>query len=263
MGTFNTQGIPAWKIKRVLIALNGFSTAAKLSDAVSDDPNYGSGSTGIGETVAQRILDRRAAQQFNRFTEVDQLQNIDGLSQDKFQDMVYSFGTTAAEQFKLDMYDGVILDNWILEYDRTEFAVTADFTALVQDEAAFKNWVAQRVADLAVQRTGDSSKGPVATQELQASARETYASANVGSYALALWFFRFDEDNWFSYDRVREETTAYLDRPSFFGENLELRMFYGFNNRGLLANSVTTTGLPVVVNFLEQAITIWSAQLND
>lgn len=263
MGTFSTQGIAPWILRRIIHSLNGFQTAAQISDAVVDDPNYGTGSTGIGETVAQRILDRRAAQQFNRFSDIDQLQNIDGLSQDKFQDMVYSFGVAAAEQFRLGMYDGVILDNFILQYDRVVFEDEVAFKALVDNPTAFKTWVGEQVASLAVQRTGDSTKGPIATQRLQDSCMESYFSGNVGAYALALWFFRFDQDNWFSFDRVHEEIVKYLDSATFTKDRTELRLFYGFENNGVLANPITPTGLPVVVNYLEQAISIWSGQLND
>lgn len=263
MGNFSSQGIEPWVLKRIIHALNSFSTAADLADAVQDDPNYGSGSSGLGETVAQRILDRRAEQQFNRFTDIDQLQGIDGFGQDKFQDLVYTFGVSAAEQFKQGMYNGVILSNWILEYDRTVFTDSAAFLQLVDDPAAFEAWVADKVSDLAIQRTGDNSKGPEAARQLRNSCRETYFSGNIGSYALALWFFRFDEDNWFSYDRVREETEKYLASAPFVSDRAELRLFYGFENNGLLANPITVTGLPVVVNYLEQAITVWSSQLND
>lgn len=44
---------------------------------------------------------------------------------------------------------------------------------------------------------------------------------------------------------------------------LELHLYKGFDNTGVLVSAVMQDDLPVVVNRGERAITIWTCQLND
>ena len=69
--------------------------AEPTAGPVRDSPYFGL-PTGydIGITVAQRILEKRAALPEHQFTELTQLSNIRGFGEDKFADLVYSFGPT-------------------------------------------------------------------------------------------------------------------------------------------------------------------------
>ncbi|HHG83420.1 MAG TPA: hypothetical protein ENJ82_01625 [Bacteroidetes bacterium] len=263
MEQFSIKNIAYWKLKCILNALNSFPNAPELSAAVQAAPGLEPGLPALEEALAQRIFDRKAAQQHGRFTAIGQLQNIDGLSQDKLQNLVYSFGISAAEQFKLSMYHDLLQDNWVLNYDRSEFPDERAFLNLVDNPTAFKSWLADKVAELAVQKTGQANNGPLAQKSLNNACVESFYSGYVGSYSMALWFFRFDEDNWFSFDRVHEKTEIYLSSPAYARDRIELRNFVGFENSGLLANPITVSGLPVTVNYMEQTISIWSCQLND
>ncbi len=84
-------------------------------------------------------------------------------------------------------------------------------------------------------------------------------SGFIASYQFAVVFLKFDEDNWFSYDSVREKTYTYLDSG-----NKKFRLYKGFYHTGVLSgDGISMIDLPVVIDEKEQTITIWSAELYD
>ncbi len=262
MGQFSIRGVEPWILKRIMTNLNRFETVTELSKAVRDNPSNGSGYD-IGEKVAQRILDRRSELPCDQFTSIGQLKAVAGLGDDKFQDLVYTFGNPAAELFRAEMYDRIIGYNWNLAFHRVQFEDQDEFLALVDDMAGFREWMVYTVAELAEKRTGNCELFERITAQIASSCIQEYTNGDVAAYAFALWFYRFDQDNWFTFEAVRQVAADYLDYFTNPMERTELRMFYGFQNQGLLAQPVTITGLPVVVNYAEKAITIWSAELID
>ena len=102
MAIFTSDGIDLETQKRILNFLNEATTAADIAGTepqegpVHDDTTKGYGDQvkdyDIGLKVAQRILDKRATLGTSGFTDLSQLSNIDGFGQDKFDDLVYSFG---------------------------------------------------------------------------------------------------------------------------------------------------------------------------
>ncbi len=263
MGQFSIRGIEPWILKRIIAKLNTFTTAGEISKAVKDNPATGYGGYDIGETVAQRILDRRAEMPSDKFTSIGQLKAVSGLGDDKFGDLVYSFGNPSAELFRSEMYDRIIGYNWNLSFHRVEFADQDEFLALVDDMSVFREWMVYTIAELAEKRTGNCEVFEKVMNQISNATVEAYPNGHIASFVLALWFYRFDQDNWFTFDAVREVTENYLEFFTNPMERTELRMLYSFENQGLLAQPVTVNGLPVVVNYAERAITIWSAELID
>jgi len=102
MATFTELGIDNATKNRILNFLNSAINAVAIAGVepqkgpVLDDPSTGYGDQiddyDIGLTVAQRIIDKRNTFSGNTFTSLAQLSNINGLGQDKFNDLVYSFG---------------------------------------------------------------------------------------------------------------------------------------------------------------------------
>ncbi len=102
MATFTSTGIDPEIQQRVLEFLNSALTASEIAGIepqegpIFDDPTKGYGNQvrdyDIGLTVAQRILDKRATLGAFGFTDLSQLSNIRGFGQDKFDDLIYSFG---------------------------------------------------------------------------------------------------------------------------------------------------------------------------
>jgi len=254
------QGIASWKLRRLIDALNSFQMATQLAEAVEAELPAG---FQFDELLAQAILDQRALLKGGRYSDASQLDAVPGLTPSDLDNLVLAFGLPSAELFVRSMYDGVILQNWQLAYDRTEFPDEITFSELVDDPNAFDKWLLRRVKQLVEARTGSSQTAKAARKSLRMACPETFPSGNVASYALALWFYRFDQDNWFSFDQVRTETERYLDYFVLFNDRTELRLYTGFENAGTLSTAITVTGLPVVVNYAERAITIWSASLFD
>ena len=264
MGQFSAAGLEAWVIKRILAFFNRAITAKDITEGVlKDDPGTGTGKYVIGEVVAQRILDQRNLLTGRQFTDIEQLMDIQGMGVDKFHDLVYTFSVPAAEAFKEGMYTNVIGENWILEAHTTRFEDSTEFMNLVNDPEAYQKWLAKEIGEIAEEKYGIKNAGKIARKMLNHSCPVDYESGHLASYAFALWFYRFDQDNWFGFEDVREQAELYLDFMPNPEERIALSMYVGFENRNFLAHSVTVTDLPVVVNYAEQAITIWTAQLND
>ena len=101
MGNLNTAGVSADVRTRMLNYLNYVPSAAWLAGKepshgpILDDPTLGYGDNvndyDIGLTVAKRILNKKNSLAGQQFTTLNQLNGIDYLGQDKFDDLVYTF----------------------------------------------------------------------------------------------------------------------------------------------------------------------------
>lgn len=273
MAIFSDEGIRPAVQQRILDFLNNARTPDDITGddqvqaPVLDDPNSGEGDQvndyTIGDIVAERIITKRASLVGGRYNSVEELSNIPGFGLDKFNDLVYTFSMSSAERFKLEMYKNVILDNWELEYDLTEFADEAHFLNIVDNESEFREFVSRRLVKISFDQYQNQGLADVAGTLLNGLYIDKYFSGFIGAYALALWFFRFDADNWFSYNRVQDTCSLYLDGYSYVRDRRELRLFKGYPNAGVIANSVTVDDLPVVVDYAQRSIAIWRATLND
>ncbi len=85
---------------------------------------------------------------------------------------------------------------------------------------------------------------------------DVYSSGFLGSYAFALWFMEFDQDNWFSFDDVLKETKRYLNSYSSISDRKELRMIKG-------SFPPMKLDLPVVVDYENLSVTVWTGELRD
>ncbi|TAE57125.1 MAG: hypothetical protein EAZ89_04150, partial [Bacteroidetes bacterium] len=277
-------------IRRGLSLLNRFREADAFSipeytlegEEVPPGADYG-----IGKVVAQRILDLRETLLGQRFTSFSQLSDIQGLGEDKLDDLLQSSRYPAAEAFRRSMYRGVIMSNFILSYDSIVFedeksfletAIMSNFilsydSIVFEDEKSFletaaspqalRSLVAARVAALCYEKYHNQELSRVAPRLLENLPLDTYTVANTAAYALALWFYRFDSDNWFTFDRVLKACMDYLEYYDQWSDRAELYFFKGFDNTWVLADPVTVSDLPFVVNYAEQSITLWTCQLND
>ena len=157
-----------------------------------------------------------------------------------------------AEEFIADMTKDILGENFSLK----TFSFTLDeekFEKTVGRQLAFRNFVNDRLLDLAAKECALCATTYI----------DTFSSGLQGAYALALWFFRFDEDNWFSFDQVLEKTKAYLNGVSKWNDRLELRLFKGFSLKGILTEAISGPDLPVVVNHGDKTVTIISCELRD
>jgi hypothetical protein len=250
-------------IERILHFLNEVKTVADITDPNIVHDHEGGGYT-IGEEVAQRILDKRNSLPARRFVAIKELTDgVPGFGDDKLKDLAHSIAIPAAKYFRGKMYDGVIFDNWELNHHTFHFDDRADFFDLVQNEWRFTAWLGEQVEQIALQKFDNPKAARLANLLLQRCPLETYPDSHYGSFVFAFWFYQFDADNWFSFEKVRSVIEDYLSYYIKNHHRLEFRLFKGFENSGLLANPVTRPDLPVVVNYGEQELSIWTAQLND
>jgi hypothetical protein len=170
---------------------------------------------------------------------------------------------TADTAFRAAMYNEVIQSNWELEHHTIQFEDKADFDAIINSASTFVNFVATQVELISNEKYSNSKAAELAGELLKKCYLEPFPDPHYGAYALAFWFYQFDADNWFTFDKVRQETEQYLNFYSNWDDRLELFLFKGFDNAGILVSAVTQEDLPVVINHGENAITIWTAQLND
>lgn len=256
------KDLPAFAEKRFLYFFNHVPGAKEIASVQWKTSDKDADEYGLGETVAQRIIDARNSLERKKFTDLSAFEEIPGLGHEKLKDIVSTFSIPAADLFLRDMRKGVIQSNFELTYYSIPFDQPASFEAVVSNPRLFKYTVAKYAKELASE--GVSQEKLVAAEEsLRSSYVETYKNGFVGSYAFALWFFRFDADNWFTFEQVRTCTESYLDITLLSSDRQELHLFKGFQAGEILVGGICPEDLPVVVNHDEHLITLWGGQLFD
>lgn len=237
-----------------------------LDGTIQDDPADGPGTT-LGRTLAARILRERNLLPNRRFTDFDQIDQIKGVGPGTIQDLVYSFGTSADEAFRKAMYErGTIYEeNWPLEYFRFTLDEQEAFSAIAQDKEQLRRFVVEKIDEICQERAVKDENRAAMLADLNAAYIDDYSNSTpIASYALALWFYDFDADNWFSWEHIQQQTLAYFDHnANTYPWFMELHLFKGFRNRGIISPGICPDALPVVVNWAEQSITCWISALYD
>ncbi len=262
MAKFTQEGIDPILVNRILAFINRVRDAESFVAQTPVNPTDPSDKW-VGETVASRILGVRNAIPGRRLKDLAQLSDIQGFGQEKFEDMLQIFQVDPSEAFRLAMYNGVLLENWILLHDTTTITPKAEFLDTVDNECNFRTYISHELKRICQERFQNQQAAKLAERTLDGKYLERFEDAHLGSYPFAFWFYKIDMDNWFSFDTVRAKTEAYLSTYIASNHRLELRFFKGFNNSNILNTPLNTKDLPVVVNYAEQSISIWSAQLND
>ncbi|MEM9984574.1 MAG: hypothetical protein AAF804_05710 [Bacteroidota bacterium] len=261
--------IPFWTPSRLLHHLNRAQETGDLLHpqgqfpGVRDDPSQGGEGYGLGETVAQAMLDFRKKLPRRRYSRVAELLQVPGLGEDKLKDLLFSFGYAADERFVQMMREQVLGSNWTLEADTTEVLDGVRFLDLVDTPSRFEQFVGNRVQQLAYRHLQNETSAKLSAALMRQAYLETFPEGHLGSYALALWFYRFDQDNWFGFEQVRKVIAPYLEGGPSFSKRRELRLFKGFSNSGILVPGICPADLPVVVNYEEQKVTLYLCYLLD
>lgn len=272
MGQLSTQHLDHWVVKRILSFLNEVRdvndlVSSEAESVVKDDPSTGTEGYGIGKVVAERIIEQRDQLPARRFRDITQLNGIKGFEQDKFNDLAHSVGVTAAEAFVNRLFDTeILLSNWSVQHHTTHFNDEMTFYQIVENEGSFIGWVADTIQEIAVQRHSNHLVAELSAEAVYSSYLDSFETGHYGSFAWAFWFYRFDADNWFTYEVIRQAIDDYFNYYGYYSgsdNRIEFHLFKGFLNDGLLTEGITVRDLPVTVNFAEQSISIWSAELFD
>ena len=263
--SLNTQDVDAFTTRRILAYLNGLQSADELVQDIKDDPESGTADSGyaIGAEVAERILSYRNTLRARRFSSLAELEQIEGFGQDKFNDLVFTMSESAEDWFIKSLYDGIILDNWTVRYYDEQFDDSTSFLHIARNESALVDWVANRVFNASMEHTQHRVAANLAGELARDRFIEPHEEAYIASYAWALWFYRIDPGNWFSFDRIRVVIEDFLSTYYGISELIELRLFKGYEDRGALTNGITAPDLPVTINHAEQRIAFWTAELFD
>ncbi len=267
MSTNSHPNIPLWIQNRIISFFNYARNVSMVLDGtIKDDPSDGEGSA-MGATLAARILREKNALPNRRFTDFEQIDNIRGVGEGTIQDLVYSFGKSADETFKKAMYDsGTIYEaNWPLEYFRFTIEEKDAFTTIAQSNENLNQFIIDKVGIVCSEKNVEVEKRDTMIAELSNAYIDNYSNSTpAAAYALALWFYEFDADNWFSWEGIQEQTVQYFDHNSnTYPWFMDLYFFKGFINRGIINPGISPEDLPVIVNWAEQSITFWVSALYD
>lgn len=259
--------IPLWVQNRIVGFFNWARNVDMILDGtIKDDPSDGPGST-MGRTLAARILRERNALPRRRFSKLEEIDNIRGVGPGTMQDLVYSFGVSADEAFQKSMYDSgtIYRENWPLEYFRYTFDDQEMFAETAQGQEKLRAFVVEKVEAVCRERSVGEKELTTMLSDLAGAYIDTYSNSTpIAGYALAVYFYDFDADNWFSWERIQEQTIGYFDHNSnTYPWLMDLHFFRGFINRGIISPGIAPDALPVVVNWAEQAISFWVTTLYD
>jgi hypothetical protein len=256
------MSLQSFEKERILAFVNRAQRVEDLTEPALLKDADGQGYT-IGREVARRILDIRETLPLQRFLGFEQLDAVPGVGRDKLADLAASVAPPAAETFRERMFAQLLGENWSLTPHTTFFDDRRSFFDLVQSNSRFTEWTGGQVEQLALQTVDNQTFGNLVRQLLEKCPLECWDNSHYGAIAFAFWFYRFDADNWFTLERVREETERYLTYYQKHQHRLELRFFKSFPNSRVLVDAISPPDLPVVVNYGEQEVTIWTCALRD
>lgn len=263
MGQIKTDNLNELTQKRILHFLNqSFETEQfqQIKPMLESDKDYW-----IGDTVAQRIIEHRSQLPTFRYESLDQLQDIPGFGQDKLDDLVTLLDKPADVYFQERMQRNVLPENFPLSFAQITFENEEAFQEAASNTSLFSNLVAEQVARSLQNDDNTTFQVPLLAAEiLKKSYLDIIDQDYLAPYEMANWFYAFDADNWFSYERVFSECAHYLEGANLYTDRRELRIFRGFpTNLTLASRGISPQRLPVVLNFEEKLITLWWASLFD
>ncbi|MEL6131988.1 MAG: hypothetical protein AAFR59_01350 [Bacteroidota bacterium] len=260
MGQLSFSNVSEAASARLLDFLNrAYSAKDILNLRLIKEGEEGTTDYGIGRTVAGRLISRKRGLPGRRYTDLSQLNGVQGFGQDKFDDLVSTFSISSAERFKRNLFEQQILfENWEVRYHSVVFDTEAAFRDATKDALSICKVVQDNIHEIA----DDNPDHLIKVKDQIAHAYfQTYQEGFLGSYEFALWFFKFDQDNWFSFERIREPLEAYLSEVD--SNAYDAIQFYKGVENYLLLNGITVTDLPVVIMEAERSITFWTAALFD
>ncbi|MEM9528804.1 MAG: hypothetical protein AAGA31_19495 [Bacteroidota bacterium] len=248
---------PDWVLTRLLGFLNYSFSADRLLSApeLKDDPDSGpEGGYAIGEKVAQNITDHRRSLPTRRYTSTEDILSVPGLGQDKLNDLLHSFSTSADEAYTNALRRGPIGENWELT------ATTVSFRDDIQYRAATAGLDLLKIQAARLYAQANKLQERTTIPQFRSAYVATQAEAHPASFAFAQWWYYFDQDNWFSFEQMRLLCEKYLSHH--WGDDLSLCLFHFYNDTPL--NSIWHRDVvPVVLNPAERKMTLWGVQLND
>ena len=262
MAQLNTDHLSELVSKRILQFFNNAFQAEQIQHIkplLDSDSEYW-----IGDTVAQRILDHKKSLPRRRFESLSQLNGIQGFGQDKLDDLADLVQKSSATSFKERLSTEVLPSNFPVDFAQIKFRDEEEFNQVAENMSNIQSAISKKLEEILLENSNDYRLSKLGANYIEKSYADRILPEYLAPYELATWFYAFDADNWFSYDRVLQVCGEYLDGQSFNTAHRELVIFRGFPTGLVIApGGITPDNLPVVLDYEELHITIWWAQLFD
>ena len=216
----------------------------------------------IGSQGAQNLLEARAALDGGQFNTLDQVLAVNAIGEDKIFDIIDYLWFPTEEIFRQELFREILGENWVVDYWRFTMD-QEEFDRLEQNPSLLQDFVGKKIKDIARQRSDNFVIGSLAKALLEKTFPDRVESLTALTQ-FASWWFRFDEDNWFSFDRISELIGPFLNYYNReIGRYMDPVFYRGFQNGGTVADGISPDDLVVTLNQAELAITIWGISLFD
>lgn len=208
----------------------------------------------IGETVAQRIIEHRSTLPNRRYETVEDILSVSGLGDDKLNDLVHSFSTPADDAFRSALFqpNGPLMDNWELNAYTLTARKDDEFLSKISGLDNLRMTTAELLPEHDRRR-----------MQIRTAYVATFPEPHLASYQFANWWYGFDQDNWFSFEGIREVCEAYLNYHGHSGKMIFGFLYFYGNNGGTFNRLGTYDQIPFVINRAERKFTLWQTELND
>jgi hypothetical protein len=258
---------------RILAFFNQVQQVSDIMDTlIQDDPADGPGRT-IGPALAARILKVRAEQDAGQFDTLEQLDAIPGFGAGIWKDLVYSFGRTAAEAFRDSLYVNNVIyrENWPVWIFEFPIENTEHFQELAGNEAAYRAFISEKLSDISQQGNVVDSLAQAAITGVKTAHIERFQDEILSALSFGIWFYRLDPGNWFSFERMYEQTLAYFQyyvpryafQQIYYSMPIELITFKGVPGNIMNPSGIIAPDLVTVLDHQAQRVTIWMGTLYD
>ena len=262
MAQLSTNHLSELVIKRILQFFNNAFQAEQIQHIkplLDSDSEYW-----IGDIVAQRIIDHKRSLPRRRFESLSQLNDIQGFGQDKLDNLAELVQKSSAISFKERLRAEVLPSNFPVDFAQVNFRDEESFNQIASNISNIQSAISKKIEEILFASSNDYRFSKLGANYVGKSYADRILPEYLAPYELTTWFYAFDADNWFSYDRALQVCREYLDGQSFNTAHRELVIFRGFPTGLVIApGGITPDNLPVVLDYEELHITIWWAQLFD
>ncbi|MCK5682605.1 hypothetical protein KAJ27_00730 [bacterium] len=146
----------------------------------------------------------------------------------------------------------VLHSNFNFTFMKLKILEKSKFKKISSDKKCFRNYLIDKLNDLNISKNAS---------KIDNCFIEVYDSGFLGSLAFALWFMKFDEDNWFSFQQVLTETEKFLADKTY-DDRIELFLLKGLKS-DCDNSAITVEEIPVTLNHSTGLICIWQGKLFD
>ncbi len=247
-----------WALQRLLAFLNQARQPSDISLLIQDDPATGKG-YGIGEKVAAQLIAHRQQLPLRRFSSEADVLAVAGLGKDKLHDLLYSFSKPANEAFVEALRQDILYDNWEVLPQTRRFESQQSMTATIGHLDGLRQAVGQLAAPFYV---GENAALQNAFRlRCRQAYLASYPESHLASFHFAHWWYLFDQDNWFSFERIRLACENHLNYHAQYQSitYVQLNLYHESPLNEIGRPQI----IPATINYPEQSLTVWWAVLND